>query len=187
MINLIPTETKRQLRAARVNLILFRYTVVIGFTFAALALVFAGSYVLLTMTRDNSQGLLEANQSRAEAYSDTQAQVTALSANLGEAKTVLDQESSYVRTLENISQLMPTGTVMQQLDITEAALNGTTPIELQVYATNGDAIVALRQNFQSSPFFSSVNVENISENSGGVEGYPASGTMKLTLTKAVAQ
>lgn len=187
MINLMPTEAKRQLRAARVNLILFRYSVVMVLTIIALGVVFAGSHFLLTISKDGSQALLDANQERALAYRDTQAQVTALGANLGDAKIQLDQESSYTNVLRNIAGLMPAGTTMQSLDINDAAINGSTPIEIQVYAVDGDAIVALRQNFQNSPFFTSVNVENISEDTGGVEGYPASGSMKLTLTKAVTQ
>ena len=110
MINLMPDDAKKEIRAARVSVILLRYIVVVLLAFVFLVLLLAGSYLVLTQTKNSAKTLIEANSTKAEVYSSTKAQVDTLSSSLIETKSILDQEILYSNVLINIGQQMPAGT-----------------------------------------------------------------------------
>jgi len=186
MINLMPDSAKQEIRAARVNVILIRYIFVILIAFGFLVLLLAGTYVVLTQTKASAQQLVESNDTKADVYSSTKAQVDALSASLSETKTILDQETLYSNVLMNIGQQMPSGTVIEKITLDAASFTGA-PVVLKAYAKTNDAAVALRERFQSSPLFSNVNFESVSDSAGGIDGYPISVSLTLALNKVVAQ
>ncbi|HEY8992844.1 MAG TPA: PilN domain-containing protein [Candidatus Microsaccharimonas sp.] len=184
MINLMPDNAKKEIRSARVNVILTRYIIVILLAFGFLVLVLGGSYVVLTQTKVSSQRLIDTNGTKAEIYSTTKAQVDALSSRLSETKSILNEEILYSNVLMNIGQQMPAGTVLSSVALDTASFAGT-PITLKAYAKTTEDAVTLRQKFQSSPIFSKVNFESVSD-SAGIDGYPVSVSMTLTVTKAAA-
>jgi len=186
MINLMPDGEKQEIRAARTNVILARYIIVILCAFGFLILLLAGSYVVLTQTKEAAQRLVSSNSTKATAdYSATKAQVDALSASLSQTKTILDQEVLYSNVLMNIGQQMPAGTVLQGVTLNAASFTGT-PVIVKAYAKTTDDAVTLRQKFQSTPIFTNVNFDSVSD-SGGIDDYPVSVSITLTITRAAAQ
>jgi Tfp pilus assembly protein PilN len=185
MINLMPDDIKKEIRSARVNVILIRYIVVVLLAFAFLIVTLGVSYIVLTQTKASAQRLIKVNQTKATVYSTTKTQVDALSSRLLETKSILDQEILYSNVLANIGKQMPAGTVIDTITLSTASFSGT-PVTLKAYAKTNDAVVALRQKFQNSPFFSKVNFESVSD-TAGIAGYPVSVSMTLTITKAAAK
>lgn len=181
----MPDDAKREIRSARTNVLLARYIIVILIAFAFLALLLAGSYVVLTQTKASAEQLISGNDSKAEVYSATKAQVDALSSQLSETKTLLDEEVLYSHVLMNIGQQMPEGTVLSGIKLDTASFSGT-PVTLKAYAKTTDAAVSLREKFQSSPIFRNVNFESVSD-TDGINGYPVSVSMTLIITRAAAQ
>jgi len=186
MINLMPDNAKKEIRSARTNVILTRYIIIIVLAFAFLTMLLAGSYVVLTQAKQSAQRLIDANGTKAEVYSSTKAQVDTLSSGLSETKSILNQEVLYSKVLINIGQQMPTGTVIEKISLDAASFTGT-PLSLKAYAKTTEAAVALREKFQSSPIFTNVSFESVSDTSGGIAGYPVSVSMTLTITKAATQ
>lgn len=186
MINLLPDEAKKEIRAARVNVLLIRYMGVIFAAFAFLVLILFGSYFLLDQTKASSQKLIEANDTKAEVYSSTKTQVDSLSAQLAEAKGILDQEILYSNVLVNFGQQMVPNTIIDKISLDSSSFTGN-PVTLKVYAKTTDDAVALRDRFQSSPFFTNVSFQTITDNSGGIPDYPVSATMSLQLDRNIAQ
>jgi hypothetical protein len=186
MINLLPTDTKRELRAARTNALLIRYTVILIIAGIFANVVLAGSYFLLTQTKESQEMLIEANDTKAQAFSDTQNEISALSATLSGARGVLDQQLAYSKALRNIGSSMPAGTIIEKLDLSATSFNGTTPLTLDVYATTNDATVALRDQLSAAGYFSNINLDSVSE-SGGIDGYPISASLTMTLNGTIAQ
>ncbi|MDB5160477.1 MAG: Fimbrial assembly family protein [Candidatus Saccharibacteria bacterium] len=186
MINLLPDETKKEIRAARVSVILVRYVAVVILAFVFLVLLLAGSYFVLTQTKNSATQLIDANSTKAEVYSSTKAQVDALSSSLAETKSILDQEVLYSNVLMNIGQQMPPGTVIDKIALDASSFTGT-PLTLKAYAKTTNAAVALREKFQSSPIFTNVSFQSISDTSGGISGYPVSVSMTLTISKAATK
>lgn len=186
MINLLPDDYKRELRAARMNVQLTRYMGVILMAGAFLLLILAGSYYLLNQTKLSSQQLIDANNVKADVFSTTKEKVDQLSAGLAGTKVILDQEIRYSNVLLHFAQQMPAGTVFDKLSLNSSAFEGA-PLTLTVYAQTTEEAVALRDAFQQSAFFSEVNFQAISDSGAGIEGYPVSATMTLTLNRSIAQ
>jgi cell division protein FtsB len=185
MINLMPDTAKKEIRSARANVLLTRYIIVVILAFAFLSLLLAGSFVVLTQTKTSAEQLISGNDEKAAVYSETKAQVDALSSSLSETKRILDEEILYSRVLMNIGQQMPEGTILSGITLSSDSFKGT-PVTLKAYAKTTEAAVLLREKFQSTSIFSNVNFESVSD-TDGIAGYPVSVSMKLTVTKAAAQ
>lgn len=186
MINLLPTNSKDEIRAARTNLILVRYIVIL---LAAIAFILGSlyaTYTVLGITRQNSERTIEANNVEADVYSSTKSQVDSLSASLAQTKLLFDGEVLYSNVFVNIAQLMPAGTVFGKLTLTDASFKGT-PTVAKVYAKTSADAVTLRQNFQKSPMFSRVTFQQIVESGSGIDGYPVSVDMTFNLNMAVTK
>ncbi len=186
MINLMPDDMKKEIRAARTNVLLIRYLNVLFFSALFLGLITWGSFFLLSQIEGSAKQQIAANDTQAAVYSQTKQQVDSLSAGLGEAKTILDQEILYSDVLVKIAQQMPANTVIDKLSLSSGSFSGT-PFTIKVYAKTGADAVSLRERFQSSPFFSGVSFESVSDTSGGIEGYPVSVTLTLTLNRTITQ
>jgi Tfp pilus assembly protein PilN len=182
MINLLSVERTDEIRAARMNVILVRYKLLI-----ALALVFIGaalyvSYTVLDSTMASAEKRIQANDLKADVYKDTKQQVDELSAKLNESKTILDQEIRYSQALVKIGQLMPAGTVLGDLTLSTASFNGL-PLEIKAYAKTTNEAGLLQNNFQSSGLFSNVTIKS-TETSQEIDGYPVTIAMTVMLNKA---
>ncbi len=186
MINLLPTDKKSDIRAARTNLILVRYITIILLALAFILGSMYATYTVLGFTKQSSDEVIASNDLKAGVYSSTKAQVDALSASLAQTKVILDQEILYSKVFTNIAQLMPSGTVFGKLAFDEASFSGS-PISTKLYAKTSANAVSLRQNFENSPMFSNVNFQTIVESGSGIEGYPVSVDITFTLTRAATQ
>jgi hypothetical protein len=186
MINLMPDNAKQQLRAARTNVLLVRYIVIIFFASLFLLMTLGGSYYLLNQTKQSAQQLIDANDSKSDVYDSTKTQVGQLTSSLSETKSLLDEEIRYSNVLVNLAQLMPPNTVFGTLTIDETVFTGT-PVELTVYAKSTSDALALQSQFQGSPHFSTVNFQAISETGNGIDGYPVSAVMTVTLNRSISE
>lgn len=186
MINLLPAEKKAQIRAARTNVLLLRYSAIL---LLAIVFILGALYVsrtVLSFTEENSKEVIASNDLKADVYSGTKAQVDALSASLAETKTLLDQEVLYSKVFISIGQLMPPGTVFDKLVLDSSSFAGT-PVSTKAYAKTSADVLALREKFESSSMFSGVSFQTIVESGSGIEDYPVSVDMTFTLNKAVIQ
>lgn len=185
MMNLLPTDMKTEIRAARTNVILVRYIGILLIALLVIGGVIYGTFVLLQFTNQSAKSLIEANDVQAGVYSQTKSQVDTLSASLASAKTILNDEVLYSKVLIDIAQLMPPGTVIDKIALNKASFNGT-PIALTVYATTTETAVQLQEKFRSSTLFSSINFQTM-DVSGGVAGYPVSVSMTAALNRGGLQ
>ena len=186
MINLLPKAYKADIRAARTNVILIRYITIIFFAFLFLILILAGSMFLLSMTKRSSELLIEANAAEAAQYSETSNEINRLKSSLTTSKAILDEQISYTKVLNAVAAAMPAGTIIGSLKINDESFNGSTPTTLQVYAKTNEAAVQLGQAFTSTPGFAGATIDAISD-TGGIDGYPVSATLTVTLNRSIAR
>lgn len=183
MINLLSDERKNQIRAARTNVILLRYTGIIVLAIVFLMSVLFVSHSVLQQTMATTEERIAINETRASVYSDTQQQVAALSAKLSEAKGLLDQEVSYATILTTLGKAMPQGTIVSSLAVNEATLNNGTPTEIIAYAKNDQAAALIQQNLQSSGIFSNVSLSG-TDTKAGIDAYPIKVTLSVTFNRS---
>lgn len=185
MINLMPDQAKADIRAARVNVVLVRYIIIVILAFAFLLLLLFGTYVILTQTKTSAQELIDASAAKNQAYTSTVQQLNSLNISLNKAKSVVSQEIDYSTVLTNIGRQMPAGTVLDTLSLSAASFNGT-PTTLRAYAKTQEDGVALREQFQKSAYFSKVTLDSFS-GTGGATDYPVVLSLTVTFNKAITK
>jgi hypothetical protein len=185
MINLLPEESKKDIRAARSNVTLLNYILILGLGVIFLGIICGGVYFVLLGTQADAERLIAVNNSKSSAYASVQQQGTALRAGLSSAKTILDQEVVYTKILTGIAALMPTGVVLNGLTLSPATLG--TPTTMQFYTKTTEDALKLKDNFQASPLFSNVSFQSLSSSTSQSGDYPVSAMLSLTINKSAAR
>lgn len=183
MINLLSTDRKTEIRAARANVILSRYIAIIAVALVFILGVLYVSHTLLTQTMDSAEIRIASNDTKAEVFRATKQEVEALSAKLNDAKLLLNQEVSYATLLTTLGRTMPAGTRLDSLALNDAAISGATPLEVTAYAETDEKAATIQQALQSSGLFTTVTL--VSTNTDNTtEGYPVKVALTVTFNKA---
>ncbi len=186
MINLLPDTTKKDIRAAKANVTLLNYMLILGLGVAFLVLICVGVYIVLGNMKADAERLISTSQSKSSAYSSVQAQANSLRASLSSAKTILDEEVVYTKIITGIAALMPSGVVLDSLVLSPTTLGA--PTTLQFFAKTTEDALSLKDSIQSSPLFSNVSFQALSSTSSTQSSdYPISATLSLTINKSASQ
>jgi hypothetical protein len=183
MINLLPMEQQRQLRAARTNVLLFRYSIGMVLVAAFLGLAVLITFVLLTNMKQAAEKTITDNQSRAGNFSNVQAQADSYRQDLADAKALFDSEVQYSKLYLQIAQTMPAGTALENLALSPTTLGTpqTIPVKIKGEAQAG----ILLSTFQNAEIFNkSASFGKLTMNTGSDSGvYPYVITINTTINK----
>ncbi|HRN96859.1 MAG TPA: PilN domain-containing protein [Candidatus Saccharibacteria bacterium] len=183
MINLLPDDAKRQIKAGRTNIILIRYMIFLVFGAIFLTLISAAVYLFLMNSKANAEQSIKIDSSKDSSYLSVQAQAAALRSSLTTAKSILDQEISYSNILDGIAKALPQGVVIDTLSLSASTLG--TPITIQARAKSTEDALKLKDSFQKSPLFSNFSLQSISTNKSGSNDYPVTATISVIINKGV--
>lgn len=182
MINLLPYDTKKQIKAARTNIVLLQYIVVLGIAILFAALAVAGSYLVLMIEQGTVDQALEQNSAKVVTPDSAQGQATIFRNELATSKSILDQQIIYSSVITSLGSLMPSGVILDSLSLNDSSFGAT--VELKARAKSEDLESKLKDNFSNSRIFS--NYTLISKNNdNGYVGYPTSISFSVTLNKEV--
>jgi Tfp pilus assembly protein PilN len=183
MINLLPPEAKAQLRAARTNRLLLRYNILLAVAFVFLLSALGIVYMYLTNTKAAAEETIALNRARASDYAAIQSQAADFRTNLTNAKQILDGDIAYTKVILAISQVLPSGVVLDTLALDSKAFGNPTTLTAKVkdYPT----VLTLKNSLQNSTLFENVSIQSIS---GGNDGpYPLTVILSVTIKKDAAQ
>lgn len=161
MINLLPPETKKQIRAARMNVILVNYCLLITVTAVLLAAVFAIGFWADINDEQLAKNAKESSTSAAAAYAATRKQAEDFAKDLATAKIILSGNVSFSQLILDISSVVPSGVILNNLSLGTSSQN--VPIDISGHARSADAAIALKNSLDASPIFENVNIVNISQ------------------------
>ncbi|MEP7204864.1 MAG: PilN domain-containing protein [Candidatus Saccharibacteria bacterium] len=183
MINLLPDDAKVEILAARTNVILVKYIIVLSLGLIFLCSISLVVYFVLLNTKAGAQATIDFNTSKSASYSSVKTAANDLTSSLATAKTILDKEVDYTKILTNIAQVMPAGVVLDSLSLSPTTFG--TPITLQAFAKSTEAALALKTNFQQSPQFSNVTIVSMSDTTQGqTSDYPKTVSLSLTINRS---
>jgi len=186
MINLLPDAQKRQLRAARSNVLLVRYIMALVFVVAFLGIAIFATNFILTSLKKEAEADITANQAKVAGFATVQLQANQFRTSLSRAKTLLDNEIDYSKVIIDTARLLPAGTVLDSLALDQTSFGK--PIILSLKVAGQNQAVALRNAFMSSPLYSNVSFGTLSTNSDAdANMYPYKLNLNVTLNKAAAQ
>lgn len=181
MINLLPLEDKKQIKAARTNVLLLRYNILLGGCIIFIAFAVAISYVFLLTAKQNAEVTITDNAQKEGSYSEVKSRAESFRAQLSNSKAILDGQISYAKAAVAIANLLPNGTTLNDLKLDETSF--ITPLVLTVNIQGEEAAARLLANFQSSPLFTNVTKGKISIGQGG---YPYVMEMTVSMSKEAA-
>lgn len=189
MINLLPPETKRQIRAARTNVVLYRYCLLIFFTAILLGGVFTVGFLADMNDRKMAEGLKAESEMAAQPYAKTKTAAENFAKDLTAARAILSNNSSFSKLILDIAAAVPAGVVLNNLTLTTTG-KADTPIDISGRAKSNQAAVALKNSLEASPVFEKVNIVNISQaeitpqSTDLVRNYPFAVSIKAQKTQA---
>ena len=189
MINLLPDETKKEVRAARMNVILLRYNL---FTLGALALLLVfclAFYIILHANQSSAESTSSDNSVKAASFSSVRQEADSYRNNLSIAKQILNNSVSYTNVVFEITKLLPSGVILDGISL--SASNFGSQTVFTAHAKGYAEAAQLKANFQASPLFqdankkSTVYFQSLSDDSKqGANGlYPISISISATLNK----
>lgn len=182
MINLLPTDQKRQIRAGRNNVLLVRYNLLLIGVMMFLAVAVGVTYFFLMNLKDDASAAIEANAQKEGSYSQVKQDADIFRSQLSGAKSVLDSQLSYSNVVLHIADLIPSGAALTTLKLDQSSF--TQPTTFKFNVTGGAAAAKLKDNFTKSPLFNNVTQGVITQ---GSDSYPYSIEFTMTISKEAAQ
>ena len=163
MINLLPPEQKKQIRAGQSNVLLFRYCIASLILAVVLGAIVTITYFTMQKSKQTAETALEEGQLKNAQHMSVQQAATEFSNNLAIAKTVLDKEIRYTSVAIKIAQVLPSGVVLDSLQL-DAQVFGK-PIVLSARGRSYDDAIRLKTAFEQSPLFQDPHLLSVSQSS----------------------
>lgn len=182
MINLLPADTKKQIRAARVNSILIKYLFTVIFAACFLAISCASIYLFLQNNENESSNNepITTNQIKDEEYNLVKKQHDNMVVSFTNIKQILDQQPSYSDIIMTLGRTLPHGVIIEELSLDNSKIGS--PITIKARAKTEDEATGLKNSFKDSELFTNFSIQSI-KSSSSVSGYPIEVTMNLTINK----
>lgn len=181
MINLLPYETKRQLSAARSNMILVKYLITIFIAIIFLGMLILGSYYILLDSKKTAEAAIVKVQTSNASYSPSASTSSSFNSDLKIADQILAQQTSYSTLLLELANSIPADTILESPII----INRTTidsPLILKAYSKNSTDDT-LSKSLQNNKTFKNYSLKSLNNNST-LKGYPYSVTFSVSINKA---
>lgn len=183
MINLLPDDTKKQLRAARTNTILIRYIMTVISAALFLGLVIFGSYYIMNDSKNVAESAITGVKINNSSYSPITTKSNTFISDLSVAKKILAKQISYSSIIKNLINALPTGVILESpFSISNNNMN--MPITLKADAKLSSDEVSLKNNLQSSSTFSNYSLQSVNSNSDATSNYPYVITFSITINGA---
>ena len=181
MINILPPNDKRELTASRTNSLLLRYIFLMLAFIVLVTVEMLVVYFILEGSKQSYQRTISDNEREVASQAAVETKANEFKNNLSTAKTILDKQVHYTNVIKNISDLIPSGVVMDTLTIDPATFGTPTTLDVQVKSYN-DAI-DFKNRLDKSGKFTNVSFKNITLKSTGDQAYKYSATFNLTFSK----
>lgn len=167
MINLLPYEQKKELKAAHTNSMLIRYVTFLIFAFGFLLLVCLGAYLILTTIKITNDKITEDQSSSQTVSSTLQTKINDANSSITAAESIIGQEKLYSSLLTNLGSILPAGSKIDSISIDDT----TSAINLTIRANSTNLISTIENSFTSSQAFYQYKLASSTSDNTDVDGY----------------
>jgi hypothetical protein len=184
MINLLPPEAKEEITYARRNTVLARWSfVLLGGLISLIVVVFVGQlYIQQSIQSYQAQVAHGQQQLKVQGMEQTQKRLSDISASLKLVVQVLGQQVLFSKLVQQVGTVMPNGTVLTDLNISQVGGG----IDLKAATLNQATGTQVQLNLQdpSNKIFDKVDIVNISCGSTLYgDKYPCTVQLRAAFTK----
>ena len=182
MINLLPFKQREEIEFARHNTRLLRWIVAMVFIIIGLVIFIGGGYYYLSDSIDQMSHKVEEKQAnlQQEDLEATEQRVEELSDNFNLVLDVLSEQVLFSRLLPEMGSVMPPGSVLSNIEISEVEGG----IDLVAYARDYDTATQTQVNLEdpSNKLFEEVDIVSISCEGSDDETYPCTVNLRALFT-----
>lgn len=187
MINIINPEQKRFIRAARINIVLIRYAVMLLSLGLLIGLIYAIGFWVINEEKRAINEKLASQTEQSKAYASVEKEAETFRKNLTIAKNILGKETSYSAFLTTLAGDMPSGAVLVNLSLGST----TTPqkgLTIDARTNSYAKVLELKTRLEESELFENVSIvsatrpDNISTLTGLEARYPYEASFNLKLS-----
>ncbi|OYX42125.1 hypothetical protein B7Y94_04105 [Candidatus Saccharibacteria bacterium 32-49-12] len=165
MINLLPPDDKRQIKAGRANVLLIRYCIASGLLAVLLFALVGIVYYMMENSKKVAEATIEESKSRSAKYDQVQLKAQEFSNNLKIASSILGKEVRYSEIAVKIAQSLPEGIALQSLELNAETFGQ--PTTLNATGRSYDDAIRLKTAFeQQSDYFENVHLVSVSQGGG---------------------
>lgn len=162
-----------------------RYNILLVGVVLFMLLAIGFTYIYLNTTKATAEATINENKVKVSSFSKVETEATTFRSNLATAKQILDREVVYTKVILEIAHIMPSGTVLEALNLDSATFGTATTLTAK--AKSYDQAIALKEAFQKSSLFSDVHFQSITLNDSDATGYPFTVTLSVTIKKDAAK
>lgn len=188
MINLLPDDTKRDISAARSNVVLLRYNLLTLSAAGGLLMICGLFFFILSANQSTAVSRSTENEAKAASYESTRKAAEEYSANIATAKEILNRGVDYTSTIFEIVKLLPEGVVLDGLTLKASDFGKQTTFTAN--AKSNEIATKLKENFENSKMFTNVHFQSLSNTSSATSTntkYPIQVVLSLQLNKVTAK
>jgi hypothetical protein len=179
MINLLPDDIKREIRAARMNVILLRYNLLILSALGMMITLCLLFYIILQSTQSHAVSTSNDNSEKAASFASVRKEADEYRNNLSIASKILDNSLPYTTVIFQITKLLPTGVNLDGLSLNASDFGQQ--VVFSAHARGYAQATQLKQNFQNSNLFTNVFFQNLVDN-GATSSTPVDYPIGITIS-----
>lgn len=185
MINLLPANNKKEIRAGRANVLLIRYVFLTLLAVGVLAASFGIVYLLFAREHSIAESKITDNNKVEASYAADKKEAQQFTQNLAIAKQLLDKKINYTDILFKLAASVPAGSVINDISLDPTTVD--TPTTITAMSANSDSAIALRNSLLNSPIFSDTHFDSITKKETPVGPYNYDVTFNVTFKKEAIQ
>lgn len=188
MINLLPPEVVKELRATRTNTMLRKYLITSILALVVVATAVAGAFYINQQNLQAYQQEREESRRELASLSEVKKRIAEYNGELKVAESAIKNEARMSVLIANLSSVLPPGSVLSGIAFNVESLEEPAVIQAQVDSFNKAGV--LKRNFDQSEFFTEVVLQQVSRADGEDEApsaYPFNVQLQVTLDNAALQ
>lgn len=159
MINLLPKDKQKEIRAGRTNRILVSYSVSLLIILVLIVLIFLAVSLYLSAVKSRAEEDIKNSTAAASELSQEQAEITEFKNNLATAKTILDSRIDYSAVILQIAKLVPSGVVLDNLTLNEEQFGQ--PMTIEGHAKSESLAIKYKNILNDSQYFDNAYFESV--------------------------
>lgn len=192
MINLLSPESKRSIRAARLNVTLRGYLVLTLLVVTGIGSIYGIGFYLVANEKAVAQKEKEAGELQLAQYAAATKQADTYKANLAVVKQIMSNEIVYSQFLTDTAAALPPNTILSNLTLSTAIKPGKKPgaTALEARAKSYADVLLLKEYLDKSGIFTGVSIvtttrpDDLSKLTGIPRQYPYEATLNVTINTA---
>ncbi len=181
MINLLPDEHKKQIRAGRTNVLLVRYFAMLAVAIILLSGLVVGSYAVLNTSRSAAQAKVDDNEKQVDDYQQVRDDSEQFRSDLATAKAIMDNEVTYSKLIYKIADAVPANVVLESLELDSEKLGSSATMNASARSYT-DAVALKNAFIEDEQLFSDVSFDTLDYTDGGGE-YPIKVNLSVVIRK----